>query len=1137
MNKLKRLLLLALTCSMMLILGGCDAEFEISIKKLNDYVDTRVDGRATTNIEASFNNGYDTINNSLTSLQSTFGELSINSGTASTTVTDVAKKMQTNMTSIFDTELSDGKDLTSFGEELSKSIYIDNRAIIGTAENNYGDGLFSYVLRIIAINVIDSLENDKPSQTLDRLDFDGTKASSIPNSEVNRALTLLGYKVTAVNIGIIAADDTAAVNAMNDGSGQIESVAAHFIENNPCMTANSGSCKSGCTHNCFKSPKYYTAAWNLNAETKANTDYMMYTLSSNTESVVGYQDNSSFTEHEFPVIVGEEEIWIYPLIHENSDDKGYDTTFNGSKKSEYNTGDFADYLLKLGSGGWSGYGAGDTWRYTRGYALHNATGFYDYCNIADDNVFDSAIYWEPNYDSNGHVTKVACIIGGIKQVDGNGPGDNYWALLRLVIDVDYLGDNGSDTVYFDITEDLAGATSLSAAQNNSYSLYKGVAVAPSIKDFVTLLDNTASTAKLVTIKSNFDSLTAYENTARITTEIQGWRNTIQLGEGSPVILNLNSSGFVEVPILDTLTNSDFDPATMSSKIINTDLYIGTFKLGTMCLETINPEIAGVSDAVGVLKNEGLTATGRTMQKFRLFTSASTSGGTAEDGLYLLYGLADVHIVTGFTANKDETSTTYTYTPEFAKSSMVLNIFDNEIYSQAGDNKVIAFSSDVTDVQLYDSSDVVINRRDFTKDWYITTSAQFISSSPALSNVKTAINKHKSPFVLNLYLEGLFCPNWVTEEPFVCLGRKISFTKNIVYTDAIIGEDTPVFNILSPDMTDTDLDSVQSHCINELLSSTVQRKKRWNEYDVNGNPTETASEIEVDAIIKLKYSKEVEKIRSYSMYDSLDTISTLQEDEIFMGEFKTDSYYYYSDAINYGRYANTQAGTRATLGYATPRLYVWCTATSVNKSLPTYLQSPQFESWKVWLNNNGYATYLGDKELDVLITELIQKIETVYDLNFNADEEGKEIILDTSGLDQLDDWINRQSEQKTNAMIDIVLRVIAIILLVYGILLLICYVIDVAVAGEGDGILKKVTFNRMMTVTGLSKEERKAMSQKNEKGTYTTRAVSIGDLLPVILVLWTVATIIIIGSAYNVVDTVLRIAEQVTQVVRGAIGKE
>ena len=1168
MKRHKKLALLLILCSIISMFTGCDSvDFKVSINRLNDYISTKVDGSNRT-IAQSFTDGRDTINTSLNELKNVFGSLSISSGKANLSVNEVATEMQKNMSSIFEEPLSNGKKLTPLGNSISQALYIDERSINGTYENAYSDGLFAYVLRAITKNVVDSL-NSNQATSLTNLNFDGKSASSKEASEVNRALTLLGYGIDKVDVGIIMFDDHSTVKKYNDGAnGDINKVAEKFIKENPCMTANASSKNCSCSGTkCFAS--CHTGGWTLRKDngdddttmTKYTTSgTMMYYLEGVTSHLQGYLITDATKDYEYPVLakcashkVDEkcdncQEIYIYPKLLKIGDDYGYDECMN---KDKYK-GTLRHFMLKITDGN-----SEKKERCIRGYALAASRKHWSFCQVtSDEEMFNNPIFWAPIKDENGRITKFAGIIGGIRQVTSTDtPGQKYWALLRIVIDVQYMGTTSNKKwypAYFDITENLAQATSVTNARYNSYNLFKGKGEASSIVKFVKILQDYASKATLVKIKDDFTGL-EYTQATSIKNHLNGLTNTIYLDGKYPFEKAKYNGADVQIDLLDTLTNSEFNADKDAEKIIDVDLFIGSFKLGTLCLKTINPDISGATDAVSVLNQEGLTATARKMQKYRVFTSANINGVNT-DGIYLLFGLADIHAVNAFSAIPIEGTSEYSYIPEFRRTGMVYNIFDDGIYTKAGDNKVVQFQTtkdttgsvvDTGTVSLYDASDILINKRTWSKsdypsthEDYTTNSSEFMSYAKKVLHAKSAIQQTQSPFVLNVYLEGLFCPKWVKEEPFVCLGRKLSFTES-VFTNEIIGEDTGVFNIYSPDMTRTDIENTQSHRINELLSSTVERKERYTAYDVLGNPTTDATMM-VEGILKLKYSKEAEKIRSYVTYDSLDTISTLQEDKIYFGEMltaKNNSFFF--SRPEYGRFAKQERGTEEALGAATPRLYVWCTATSVNNSLPTYLKSPQFALWQSWLKNNGYETYLdaAGKEIDELITDLVHRIESVYDLKFGADEGGKDLIIDTSGLDALEDWVNRQTEQKRNSIIDIILRIASIVLLVYGILLLICYVIDVAVAGEGKGVLKKVTFNRMMTVTGLSKEERKAMTEHNEKGTYTTRATSIGDLIPVVLVLWTIATILIIGSAYNIVDTLINLGKQITEIVRGAIGKE
>lgn len=1103
MRKIKRILLLLLTCSTMFILSGCGVE--LKLENLNKYVSIGGEGSttsATTHAKNKMEDALGTLNN----IKNTYGNLTLDLGSDfSTVVTGMENKLNS---AIGSTKLINTDGTTTEAGDLILNSIVINESEVNTLLLKCMAGIEHAVTdRILGIS--------GTSINTNALNFDGSTASSAQQSDINRTLTLLGYEITNVEVKFYYAndadDDINLYNTAFNGGHSADDYAASFIKND---YRDNSSCNK--------------TTWTVSTSTKPDTDtYDFYYFSINTS---GLNDTHSLNDgngNEVPVLcatcagTGDKELRVNMPAGACTSTNFSNCYGHTDSHPNCNKGTTPyDWLLNV--------------KKDHDGALDEKGDFKDLRGIFLSQTGKIAVaptdgwHWEGT-DSNGYYTSYENIIAAHTQVCEGAHESTYWGFYTVRVTFDYCGNDGEHIDIRDYT-----CTSKTDADFNSYSaLPAEVAKSISMEDIIKSLQ-TVSKAKVVVLKSDLSSSPGINTATSLYDYTKALGKSIKLDSNAPFKILKKSGGTdFTIDLLKMVAAPGFkvEDAIVEETI---PLYIGDVEVGNWYITTFHADLAQSINATSISSN-GVDGTEK-LQRFKVYQGSNLSGDTSQ--VYILFGLNDILYVDRITA-EDKDDESHSYKPVLNTTTMVYNMLNDCIFSYSGDKQAVMFKSDA--VKFYDASNIVINHRSGTykattdtsntrqNNYYSAQLIEETDTNTAMKDLKSLIesNTGSSPLVLNMYLEGLYLPNQYEQEVFVCLGRKLIFDYRW-FENVEITENTPAFTIYTPTAETTAADDMLSHYVNELTSSTLQKR----EVEIGG------AKYDIPGIIRLPYKGQTDVIRNYSTTTTLATTSTFRDKPIYSGEFLTtsDTVKHGGSADYYALFAREEPALHSIIKNA-PKLFVWCTSANVNTQLVDYLGSQEFSYWQTWLKNNGYPNYLNNTDSESIVEEIVHKIEAVYDLTFDEDAAGKDILIDTSGLEQLDDWINRQTEQKSNAIINIILRVIAIILLMYGILLLICYIIDVAVTGEGEGLLKKVTFNRMMSVTNMSKEERQAMSLKNEKGTYTTRATSLSDLLPVILVMWVIATLLIIGSAYDVVDTLIKMAKQITQIVRGAIGKE
>lgn len=1109
MKRLKRILTIILTCSMMFVLGGCG--ITINTKALTNYIGTTDVGSG---VVSSLENRLSISKDQLEAIKKTFDTLNVE-GTGSTkfiNFNDYITPMQTAISNIGDIELLNAGKVTTDGTKFMNSFYI-NAEEFGDARQACAQAIIEQIRRCLA-------HNTYSKQGLDFIDSNTTSTIS----DVDAFLTLFGYEVQSIEVYVphiknmyytsggdsytLSFEDLPQYNSMWC-SGNMYTAACLAVINGgtpdltylstPSFTISFSQTaapdKENATHYAFSFD---------NLSTDLNTQFSGFHLPACEEDTETDTDTKKYRQHNLRLVTAKTDIdevsFDESVNKHKADGDNYETAFQKWGKDEHEN--YRTYMLHIA----------DSIR------IIESDSVADECTIS--NSFYKSTIGDATYLNNEqtyiYAEPIAAICSYTIDEDAASPteairGNTTNHMIGMVYvrvkfaykyegekDVKHIDIRKMGTGVYDAARELEDINAYDITENKLYSL-------ENLKDVIT----TVRGAQLTVLNPMIGDAGILSKSDILSANIT---NTSVFSR-----LTDYAGNSLKVDLFEHLSEGELTTENLT-EIQEVKLTIGNKPIGTFYLKTLSSDIAP-SDVVETFKDNGTTQKTNVIQRFKFYSDSAMN-------VYCLLGLYDVGIVNGFSSTYNKDADTYTYRPLLSyNGGLTYNIFGDCLYQVGQDNgKAVMFDSE-GGVQLYDSDDVAFTTVNNVSNY---NTASFIAdTNGGLSTVKSYIRSSKSPFVLRTYLEGLFLPDYYNSEPFICLGRRIVFSAGLFNKDKAIVENTPAFTVLNP-QDELDDATTTYHTITELLGANIVNK--------------TVVDTNYKGISRLPSSTSTDILRATSVSDTLatnlTTVNTLTFNYIYAGEFKTRSGSNFSSiGSSSRRFAQAETGVQDKKGVVTPRLFVWCTAASVNKDLAIYIDSPQFTAWQTWLNSNGYEHYLGDMTSEDLKSELVFKIEQTFNIDLNSAEEGKDIIVDITGLDKLDDWINRQTDQKTNAIIDVIIRIIAIILLVYGILLLVCYIIDVAVAGEGEGLLKKVTFNRMMSVTGMSKEERQVMSLKNEKGTYTTRAVAISDLLPVLLVLWSISTILIIGSAYDVVDTILKMAEQITQIVRGAIGKE
>ena len=550
------------------------------------------------------------------------------------------------------------------------------------------------------------------------------------------------------------------------------------------------------------------------------------------------------------------------------------------------------------------------------------------------------------------------------------------------------------------------------------------------------------------------------------------------------------------------------------------IYIGPQLIGYFYLETLNKDLC---ETVIVEDVASGTSNTNAVNKYQYFTYNDSTG---KQKVGLLLNFYDVGIISGFTAKETITnSNEYMYTPALIPSTIMYNIQNRELYQYGEDITKTAKYDNTAGVIIYSGTgtenrigDLVVTEHypisnEWSSKFYGTYDLAYKNSTDTVASA-TVYNSYKSPIALRIYMEGLYLPDQYKNEKFVCLGRRLMFADTIFNGEPIKGTD-PVFCILYPTHKTQWVEGT-THTINELINSTLVTKTVADKGTYTG-------------IGKLYQKNQSDYFAEYnSGLSSITNLSVFHSGVITVGEFKTQHNFKLNTTDN-AHFAEQETSIEGKHGTLAPRLFVWCTSSNIDTKLANYLNSEDFSSWKTWLAENGYENYLQDTNKDDIVTSLITRIEQVYNLAYGSLSEGSELIIDTDGLDRLDDWVKDKQNVGQFTWLYTTLRTIGIILLVYGIALLVCYVIDIAVAGEGNGFLYKLSFKRLRAVTGLSREERKGFTETH--GTYTTNAISIAELAIIVITLWGIALLLILGMSFGLTNKLIEMAKQITEVFR------
>lgn len=1098
--KLKKLVLAACLTVATLGLTGCSVDMNVA--GLNQYISTSpdsVNGVGTTLSDTISNNAtyLDSIYETFSGLDNVLNE---NANLNLRSYIDAMNAWQAKI--LPDADLMKESKVTDLGGTILSSIALDNAAI---------NGIFNTTLPHAIQKVFYGRITGSDDTKNQFLNLDGTTTASKLDSRLNRFITLFGYKFPkkdAISYEVY----------YTGGSNNLNNDCSSFIK-------SKGYKASGVTD------ENYNITYSFNLDTD-NRIYYLSIDNTTTEMKIGGTGINFQTN---------------PKAYYYYDDKGNKQTKNSriylTTVPPSSTDIEATYEAL-----WNAKGKNDN-KVTKkeildwlndDHPVHLNRLLHDNGCISDATTCSDYIYSENSEDEIDYelpFTQVKRLyVCGDKDTvytskealrSAFSCGTDTLAYVFVRVKIKHTGTSKSEAT-LDIREQAKQTTS-SVTAFPSLPTDTGIFSARGYSQYANLayMDNYAivkelrkySKGQLLVLNSELDSK-KYPDMSSF--NISNYTSSNLVTSGDFKFLTDSKGNPLELNLLDNIGKDD------ATEIKEYTLYMGQYALGTLYVSALNSKIADNATAMVITENG--TKKEAPVQKFKYYYDNS------KQQAYLLYGLSDVAYINKIHAAPVTNSDSHEYTPTVELSGMMYNIFDKKIYFKGNDNGASTFDT-TSNIQLYsaDGSDIAISNRN--TGMRNNDSAMFISTSAKsnsnINKIKNQISKCKTPLVLKTYLEGVYLPDVAGSDKFACLGRRIVFNRAWFDKDATITENTPAFTIVTPQGVNKE-DETSTHHVGELLSSKMVTKSHTEQVFENGEQKTKTSN--VSGISKLNYLTYTDEIRSKSEFSSYKNVNILFNPNIYSAEFKTaKSDFVVKDSAR--RYATHCDGTEVYWKSKSPRLFVWCTDAGITNTLASYIESAQFGYWTAWLGNNGYTNYLGDMSAEDFNNELLYKIELTYDITLDPTKGSSDILVDTDGLEVLDNWVKDKTTRTDAAVLDVVMSVLGVALLFYGILLLACYIIDTGVAGEGDGTLKKITFNRMKSVTGMTKAERKQLTEHSEKGTYTTRAVNFTDVLVVSLIIWAIAVIVLAGVSYDIVDKLLKIGDTITQIIQSTLKRE
>lgn len=584
-----------------------------------------------------------------------------------------------------------------------------------------------------------------------------------------------------------------------------------------------------------------------------------------------------------------------------------------------------------------------------------------------------------------------------------------------------------------------------------------------------------------------------------------------------------------------------------------NLYLGGLCVGTIKYEAITTKASkGITSAV--LEADGTTSY-KTAPMIRIMQAPDST--VSKPKYCLVNGVYRIGVIDAFHANTSPSGNTYYYSAK--PSTMFLDILDGKIYSLAQTGKAATFAN-TANMSIYSLKDIRMTHYTNASEteygidangggyiagtkYYQIPQSSIIStlcknisdgdSSDFAKNYNKAINNTFTPFILGTYMEAIYCPgvypngtNPANGEQFICVGRKIVLDKEWFNSKTSITETTPAFTINNPDEDRSLATGGKATGYVKYLYSICPESKLTG--------SSSGPLITYQGLGKLPVSNVSDVIVTSAYQSGLDIKHTniVYIKTIHTGEFKTTTNWLLTGSSRH--LATNEKGTYKATSTYTPGIYCIGSTFGVQDNLAAYLASENFNTWRTWLNANGYSGYLNGIEDKEISDEIISTLELTYDIALNGEEGQEDLTIDSKDLIGVEEFMQNKDNKRIASILTIILRILGILILTYGIALCVAYSIDVNVAGEGDGILKRITFNRMKSCPGMSKAEREALTERSEKGTYTIHAIALADLIPIVVVLFIIATLLLIGAYPLIAQRIIYYADMLTQSVKQAI---
>lgn len=585
-----------------------------------------------------------------------------------------------------------------------------------------------------------------------------------------------------------------------------------------------------------------------------------------------------------------------------------------------------------------------------------------------------------------------------------------------------------------------------------------------------------------------------------------------------------------------------------------DLYLGGIKVGTIMYESITTEASkGITGTI--LEADGTTSY-TTAPMIRIMQTPESD--PADPTYCIVNGVYRIGVIDAFQADISPSGNTYHYSAK--PTTMFLDILDGKIYSLAQNGKAATFANtanmsiySIKDIRMTHYTDNIkahdeddedgVSTNYVIDEYYKIPQSSLVynlcknitggNSSTFATSLNAATNSVYSPFILGTYMELIYCPgvypngvDAANSEQFICVGRKIVLDKEWFNTPNSITETTPAFTINNPDEDRAMATGGKATgYVKYLYSAKPERKNTTNS---------SGATADYQGLGRLQVSNASDVIVTSAYQTGLDIKHTniLYMPTIYTGEFKTTTDWLLKDSNR--QFAKNETGTEKATSTITPGIYCIASTFGVQDNLAAYLGSETFAIWRSWLNANGYSTYLNGIEDKELADELISTLELTYNIALNGEEGQEDLTINSKDLEGVEEFMQNKNNKRLASILTIILRILGIIILTYGVALCIAYSIDVNVAGEGEGVLKRITFNRMKSCPGISKKEREAMTERSEKGTYTIHAIALADLIPIVVVLFIIATLLLIGAYPLVTQRIIYYADTLTQSIKQAI---